>query len=96
MKGEFQASIAYLKKCLDINPRLTEAHNYLGVAYQELGFIEEAEKEFRIAILDPNYKSKELPYYNLARIYFSNDKLEDAHTTKFRHIKRIRAVLDFI
>lgn len=78
MKGEFQASIAYLKQCLNINPRLTEAHNYLGVAYQELGFIEEAEKEYRIAILDPNYKSKELPYYNLARIYFSNDKLEDA------------------
>lgn len=78
MKREFQASIGYLKQCLNINPRLTEAHNYLGVAYQELGFLEEAEKEFRIAILDPNYKSRELPYYNLARIYFGRDKLEEA------------------
>ncbi len=78
MKGEFQASINYLKQCLSINPRLTEAHNYLGVAYQEIGFLDEAEKEFRIAIMDPNYKSRELPYYNLARIYFAKDELEDA------------------
>ncbi len=78
MKGEFQASLNYLKKCLDVDPSMTEAHNYLGVAYQELGFLEEAEKEFKIAILDTKYRSRELPYYNLARIYLTRGNLQEA------------------
>jgi len=78
MKGEFKVSLNYLKKCLDIDPSMTEAHNYLGVAYQELGFLEEAEKEFKIAILDTNYRSRELPYYNLARIYLTRGNLQEA------------------
>ncbi len=78
MKGELQKSVDYLKKCLNINPGMTEAHNYLGVAYQELGFLEEAEKEFKIAIMDTNYQSRELPYYNLARIYLSRNELQEA------------------
>jgi tetratricopeptide (TPR) repeat protein len=78
MKGEFQESINQLKKCLDIDPSMTDAHNYLGVAYQELGFLEEAEKEFKIAILDTKYKSRELPYYNLARIYLTRGNLQEA------------------
>ncbi len=78
MKGEFQESINQLKKCLSVDPSMTEAHNYLGVAYQELGFLEEAEKEFKIAILDTKYKSRELPYYNLARIYLTRGNLQEA------------------
>lgn len=84
MKGEFKQSINYLQKCLDIDPSMTDAHNYLGVAYQELGFLEEAEKEFKIAVMDTNYKSRELPYYNLARIYLSKGDLEEA----MEHIDR--------
>ena len=78
MNGELQKSVDYLKQCLNINPGMTEAHNYLGVSYQELGFLEEAEKEFKIAILDTNYKSRELPYYNLARIYLSKNQLQES------------------
>ncbi len=78
MKQDFKESIKYLQKCLAINPSLTEAHNYLGVAYQEMGLLDEAEREFRIAIMDHNYKSRELPYYNLARIYLTRERLQEA------------------
>lgn len=78
MKGDFQESIKYLKKSLSINPSLTEAHNYLGVAYQELGLLDEAEREFRIAIMDQNYTSRFLPYYNLARLCFTKNILDQA------------------
>ena len=50
----------------------------MGTAYQELGMLDKAEQEFRTAASDANYKSKELPYYNLARLYFSQDKSKDA------------------
>ncbi|MEE9502386.1 MAG: tetratricopeptide repeat protein [Candidatus Aminicenantaceae bacterium] len=78
MKGEFKTAIDYFQKSLQLNPALTEAHNYMGTAYQELGMLDKAEQEFRTTVSDANYKSKELPYYNLARLYFTQDKSKDA------------------
>ncbi len=78
MKGEFKQAIDFFQKTLKLNPALTEAHNYMGTAYQELGMIEKAEQEFRTAASDANYKSRELPYYNLARLYFTQDRSKDA------------------
>jgi len=78
MKGNFQESLISFQKCLEINPKFAEAHNYLGTVYQEMGFIDKAEEEFKKAISDENYTSRELPYYNLARLYFTQDKLEEA------------------
>jgi tetratricopeptide (TPR) repeat protein len=79
MKGEFQTAAGYFEKCLVINPGLTEARNYLGSVYQELGYLDKAEIEFRKAIEDKTYLSKELPYYNLARLYLSQDKDKEAY-----------------
>lgn len=78
MKGNFEESVKYFQKCLAINPALTEAHNNLGSIYQEMGLLDKAEQEFRAAITDRNYTSRELPYYNLARLYMLQDKLQDA------------------
>jgi len=78
MKGEFQKSVEYFEKCLVINPGFTEARNYLGSVYQELGYLDKAEIEFRKAIGDENYASRELPYYNLARLYLAQDKDKEA------------------
>jgi len=78
MKGNFAESVKYFQECIAVNPSLTEAHNYLGTVYQEMGFVDKAEKEFRIAALDENYKSRELPYYNLARLYVLRDKVQEA------------------
>ena len=78
MKGNFAESVKYFQECIAVNPFLTEAHNYLGTVYQEMGFVDKAEKEFRIAAFDENYKSRELPYYNLARLYVLRDKVQEA------------------
>lgn len=78
MKGDLEQSIKYYKSCIRVNPSLTEAHNYLGTAYQEMGFIDQAEREYRIAIADITFKSRHLPYYNLARLYVTKDKLQEA------------------
>jgi len=78
MSAKFQDAVNYFEKCLEINPALTEAHNNLGVAYQEMGFIDQAEKEFRIALVDEKYKSKDLAYFNLARLYVIRERPQEA------------------
>lgn len=78
MKGDLQGSVAAFQKALEINPRFTEAHNNLGTIYQELGFADKAEAEFRKALEDPTYLSLELPHYNLARLYYTSDRIDDA------------------
>ena len=79
MKANFEASIQAFQKALETNPQFSEAHNNLGTIYFELGQYEKAESEYRKALLDPNYNSKELPYYNLARLYFLQEKYDEAY-----------------
>ncbi len=78
INGNFEESVKHLQNCLKINPTLTDARNALGAIYQEMGLIDQAEKEFRIAISDENYKSKDNSYYNLARIYMAKGNLKEA------------------
>lgn len=80
MKGKFEESVKYFQKCLAINPAFSEARNNLGIVYQEMGLVDKAESEFKIAAAAKNYNSKELPYYNLARLYFRQEKLQAALT----------------
>lgn len=102
MKGNFAESVKYFQECIAVNPFLTEAHNYLGTVYQEMGFVDKAEKEFRIAALDENYKSRELPYYNLARLYLLKDKVQEAleyvensikNNSRFRMAHNLKGVI---
>ncbi|MGC8746329.1 MAG: tetratricopeptide repeat protein, partial [Candidatus Saccharicenans sp.] len=79
MKGNFELSIQAFQKALESNPQFTEAHNNLGTIYFELKQYDRAEAEYRKALLDPNYNSKELPYYNLARLYFVQGQLDEAY-----------------
>ena len=78
MKGDLEQSINYYKACIRVNPALTEAHNFLGTVYQEMGFIDQAEREYRMAIGDGKFKSRHLPFYNLAKLYITKDKLQEA------------------
>ncbi len=87
MKGDLQGSIAAFQKALEINPGFTEARNNLGTIYQELGFADKAEAEFRKALEDPAYLTLELPHYNLARLYFTMDRLDDARDEVERSIQ---------
>lgn len=78
MNGNFEESIKYLQNCLKVNPTLTDARNVLGSVYQEMGLIDQAEREFRIALSDENYKSRDNSYYNLARLLVAKEKLKEA------------------
>ena len=78
MNGNFEESVRYLQNCIQINPTLSDAHNILGSVYQEMGLIDQAEREFKIALTDENYKSRDNSYYNLARLYLTKDKLQEA------------------
>lgn len=78
MKGNFPEAEKAFLKCLEIFPGFVEARNNLGMIYQEMGFPDRAEAEFKKVVADPAYSTKELPYYNLARLYSIRQDWEDA------------------
>jgi len=49
-RGEYDVAVTKLKKAIEINPDLAQAHHYLAEAYQHLGNVELADKQFRRAI----------------------------------------------
>jgi tetratricopeptide (TPR) repeat protein len=78
IQGDPKTAMGYFEKCLVVNPELTESRNYLGSVYQELGYLDKAEAEFKKAIADETYLSRELPYYNLARLYLTKGNDDEA------------------
>lgn len=78
MKGNVEEAIKKYEACLKINPSFADANNLLGTAYQEMGLLDKAEQEFRRAIANANYRSKELPFFNLAKLYIAKNKLDEA------------------
>jgi Tfp pilus assembly protein PilF len=78
MKGELREAEKSFLKCLEVSPAFMEARNNLGMIYQEMGFPDKAEEEFKKVTADPNYTNKELPYYNLARLYSMRQNWETA------------------
>ncbi len=78
MKGNFNESVKYFTECLKLNPALTEAKNNLGMAYQQLGLLAKAEEFFIAASLDIQYSSRNHAFFNLARLYFTQDKLKES------------------
>jgi tetratricopeptide (TPR) repeat protein len=78
MKGDLREAEKSFLKCLEVSPNFMEAHNNLGMIYQEMGFLDKAEEEFKRVIADPTYVSKELAYYNLARLYSMRQNWETA------------------
>jgi Tfp pilus assembly protein PilF len=78
MKGRLDESAKAYQKCLEINPRFTEARNNLGTVYQEMSLLDKAEGEFKAALLDVGYQNRELPYFNLARLYVLQNRLDEA------------------
>jgi len=78
MKGDLREAEKSFLKCLEISPGFMEARNNLGMIYQEMGFLDKAEEQFKTVAADANYASKELPYYNLARLYSLRQNWETA------------------
>jgi Flp pilus assembly protein TadD len=60
-------AVRFFKAAVQAGPLIPDNYNYLGIAFQDLGDLEQAEAECREAIrLDPEY---ETPVNNLAYIY---------------------------
>jgi protein O-GlcNAc transferase len=78
MKGRLDEAVKAYEKCLQVNPQFTEAHNNLGTVFQEMRQLDRAEQEFKKAIADLAYTNRELPYFNLARLYVIQDRLDEA------------------
>ena len=78
LKGKLAEAASAYEKCLEVSPDFTEAHNNLGTIYQELNQLDKAEAEFQKAVLDKLYPTRELPYYNLARLYLVEGRLDPA------------------
>ncbi len=78
MKGNLPEAVKDYEKCLELAPDFSEARNNLGSVYQELGFVDKAEAEFLKVVNDRAYPTKELPNYNLARLYFTRGDLDQA------------------
>lgn len=78
MKGNLEEAVKLYLTCLEIAPNFSEARHNLGIVYQELGYVEKAEEAFLRVLEDPTYPTKELPYYNLARLSFLRDNPEKA------------------
>ncbi len=79
MKGRLDESVKAYQRCLEVSPQFTEAHNNLGAVYQEMKLLDKAEEEFSKALLDPNYQNRELPYFNLARLYVLQGRLDEGY-----------------
>lgn len=78
MKGDLPGAVRSFQKCLEIDPMFSEARNNLGSVYESQGLTSLAEEEYKKALGDEAYPSKELPYYNLARMSFALGKFDDA------------------
>jgi Tfp pilus assembly protein PilF len=76
MKGRLDESVKAYLKCLEVSPQFTEAHNNLGTVYQEMNQLDKAEAEFEKALSDLTYQNRELPYFNLARLYVVQNQLD--------------------
>jgi len=77
MRGRLDEAAKSYLKCLEINPLFTEARNNLGTVYQEMNQLGKAEAEFQTALRDPVYPNRELAFYNLARLYVLQNRLDE-------------------
>lgn len=77
LKGRLNEAAEYFKKCLEVNPKFSEANNNLGRVYLEMGLMAKAKEEYLKALQDKDYSSKEIPYYNLAKM-----SLDEGHASQ--------------
>ena len=72
-KANLPAAAQAFENCIAIQPDFSEAQNNVGTVYQELGQLDKAEAAFKKAYsLNQNYNAS----YNLAKIYYSQNKFE--------------------
>lgn len=69
-RGFEEKAFAYLKKAISLKPDYPEAHNALGALLAEKGLVDEAAKEFLLALQNPFYETPHYAAYNLGNLYY--------------------------
>jgi superkiller protein 3 len=73
---EFEKSINYFKRIIDLDPKNYRAHYNLGIAFFNLEKYKEALNSYKVAIsIKPDYKHG---YYNIGLLHEATNNLEDA------------------
>lgn len=68
----------YLKKCIQLDNNITDAHNTLGAIYAEKKEYKKAIEEFKKVLEDKSYLYPENALYNLALIYYKLNKYNES------------------
>ena len=69
--GNLDKSEDYLKKCISLDGKLSDAHNTLGAIYAEKKEYRKAIEEFEIVLKDKSYLFPENALYNLALLHYN-------------------------
>lgn len=72
--GELTSALHLLKRAVSLSPDYAEAHYNLGLVYEDLLEIKNAQTEYQIAMLS----GLDAAYNNLARLYLAQDKPSEA------------------
>ncbi len=78
MAGNLDKAEFYFRKSISLNPAYGPSHNLLGVILIEKGKYKEAEAEFKKALEDIGYPTKEIVYFNMAKLYLKMGNQEKA------------------
>ena len=76
--GQLERAEAAFKKTLTLDAFFTDAHNFLGALYTEMGRYAEAEEQYLLALDDRAYPTPELVYLNLGLLYGRQGRDEEA------------------
>jgi len=76
--GRWDVAAESFRAALGLDPYLTDAHNFLGATYDQLGRKSDAEAEYRLALADPAYPTPEKVYYNLGLLFASQGRDAEA------------------
>lgn len=74
--GDCNEAIRELKKAIALKPDYPDLHNFLGIAYGDIGMVDDAVHEFEIALkINPYYLKARL---NLALLFYENSRYGEA------------------
>ena len=71
---DWRNPIVFYNKILEHNPNVARVHNNLGMAYSDKGLLDEAEKQYKIAIALENRYAQ--THHNLGRLYLIKGLIE--------------------